>query len=471
MRKLPAILIFFSVLTFSSCKPQGSTEQVSASSKFRATGNIATSLGGDRQDVGVFLVENKRNPQLNDEIVFTLGESYQWGDLFFQEPSISNSYLVELNDQWRPLKKTDLVTGGRAHSFNSARDFQGNLYSSSYFKNSIALSDTKVTTEAEQQNQNQGVFQKIDRQGRLIWFLRIGGTGASSFGSFAIEDDNSVIVYGSYSAGNRLSFSDESFMLLPEGANKFVARFSPSGALRWLFPFKASQFRDMTSHKDEVVLSGYFSGTLEIPGQTPLTSAGSNDVAVLSLKKSGQFSWLKTFGSTGVDTSSCIASDQKNIFISGYASNNPSVDDQVIQSSVRTPFLAKLSDKGQVIQVKSLGDTATNASLEGNCLFIKDEKIKWATFTQGDPNTSSFIAETYSGPQVVLSDYHTADLSLQFVDRIKIPSGSASVFNYRPSRAGHSFLGVYWLGSTIEYRDEFSYENQGAHDLFYAFLK
>ena len=102
-------------------------------------------------------------------------------------------------------------------------------------------------------------------------------------------------------------------------------------------------FRSAADNSGNVLVSGYFSSTLQV-GPTLLDSNGFQDVVLAKLDANGNHVFAQSFGDFSGDFSWAIGSDDSgNIYLGGYFYGDISVGGQVHQSNGdRDIFLAKV---------------------------------------------------------------------------------------------------------------------------------
>jgi hypothetical protein len=134
--------------------------------------------------------------------------------------------------------------------------------------------------------------------------------GASNAGLLAALDDGGVIVAGTFSG--TVSFASDKTLTAVGMRNGFVARYRSDTRLVWVRPLVVSGGDVAISGAaalpgDEVVVAGWFSGTLTLApaagptGTRTLTSAGGLDGFVARLASDGSVRWAVRAGGPGDD--------------------------------------------------------------------------------------------------------------------------------------------------------------------------
>ncbi len=140
----------------------------------------------------------------------------------------------------------------------------------------------------------------------------------------------------------------------------------PRGAMptaRWSTDYGDGNIEDATcvaiDASGNIVLTGYFQGTIDFGGG-PLTAAGaSNDIFVAKLDSSGHFIWAKQFGDTQSQAAYGVAVDLTGaVYVVG---NNSGTLDfgtgaPLVSAGMEDVFIAKLDTNGAPIWSKGFGD-------------------------------------------------------------------------------------------------------------------
>lgn len=123
-----------------------------------------------------------------------------------------------------------------------------------------------------------------------------------------------------------------------------------------------------------VVLTGYFSGTLNFGGET-YTSKGDHDIFVAKLSPGGEHLWLEQFGDVSKQVGRAIAVDDAgNVFVTGSFGGSmdfdDSCDDITAQGTTADIFVFKLDKDGVCVWSQSYGgsgeDLGERVTVDGN---------------------------------------------------------------------------------------------------------
>lgn len=160
---------------------------------------------------------------------------------------------------------------------------------------------------------------RLDYFGSPIWSKRFGDGLSQAGTGIALDTDGNVLVAGDFSGS--VDFGDGS-IVAAGGVDVFVAKLSSSGSPIWTKRFgDAAEERVLsvaTDASDNIILTGYFQGTLDF-GDGPLVSQGGKDIFVVKLKPSGEVLWSQSFGDAAFEQRgvSAGADEAGNVIVAG----------------------------------------------------------------------------------------------------------------------------------------------------------
>lgn len=147
---------------------------------------------------------------------------------------------------------------------------------------------------------------KYDFNGNVLWTRQFGTAG----GDRAFEA--AVSAAGLYVVGHVNGTSPTSF----EGANAFVRKYDPNGALIWNrefgSPVSGNTARAVAADATGIYVAGHVRGAL--PG---LLALGSADAFVRKYDAAGNDVWTRQFGSNSIDFVDGIAVDATGVYLAG----------------------------------------------------------------------------------------------------------------------------------------------------------
>lgn len=457
--------IFILFFLFISCTQ---SEVGQKTFRFMRSDNWDGARGGDSQDVGVIAIENKSSPFAPLEVSVTVGDQIDWEGFLFPLPTISDNYRIKYNKQYEPVMVTPQITGGRAHNFRSIIDHNKQRVVGAYVKNEPEILGKKLSFTPT--GQNQGLLYKESSEGELEWLFQVKeGSSSSSLDQFDIDEENNIYMRGGYSPGSKLFFQESELFELDSNFNHFVLKVKDNGEIVWIRYLQAAQFRSIDVFEGQILLTGYFSGTAKVGSSVELESVGSNDALVVSYDTNGNYLWSKSFGGASLDRLSCATIDRDGIFITGYFTDNPKIDEETIISGTRTGAMIHLDSSGGVRWVRSLGKNAEFTPLQSNCVSSDDSSIYWGVYSQGEVQVQGAALMNLSGKRVLLLKMDKNAGKLLDFETIT-GATAASVFETFVDQVGRLTLGIYWSGDELIYEGKPVAQNGGGRDAFVAFF-
>lgn len=144
------------------------------------------------------------------------------------------------------------------------------------------------------------------RRGSARWAIRLGGTKAESGRAVAVGPDGGLTVTGLFR--DEVDFGGTKFTA--RGADGFLARLGPDGAIRWARQL-GSPGDDIADAlavdgKGNAIVAGSFSEDMNI-GDGALRSSGADDMFVASFDPDGRRRWAKRMGGVAVDGADDVA--------------------------------------------------------------------------------------------------------------------------------------------------------------------
>jgi len=202
------------------------------------------------------------------------------------------------------------------------------------------------------------VLAKYDTNGDHQWSQRFGNAFDEAANGIAVDPSGHVTIVGSFENKGGISFGQGDDHTSLGEADAFVARFDGAGKLEWAKTMGGPKV-DVASGvaadaSGNVVVSGWFEGTVDFGKGAVSTKTPNKDVFVEKLNTKGELVWIQTFGDKDHDQGRIVAVDGKGAsYISGLyrfklSAMEPAVE-QVIDA--KDPVLSKVP-KSDVFVVK-----------------------------------------------------------------------------------------------------------------------
>lgn len=273
---------------------------------------------------------------------------------------------------------------------------------------------------------------KLNNSGQVEWARSVGGTNEDIATDVAIDNLGNIIVAGYFQGGGDYDPGPGTHTLLTNGTRDiFALKLNSSGNFVWAKSAGSSTFdycsSVSTDSGNNVILAGRFANTVDFdPGSGVFneTAVGVNDIFVLKLNSAGDFSWVKTAGSSSINYANDITVDgNDNIISTGYFAGTVDFDsgsgtDIITSAGADDAFVWKMTAAGNHIWVKSFSGTNSvqGNRLEANSLDEIYVTGKFSGIVDVDPSGNSLNFFSNGGTDVFLSHLNSSGdmLSGQF---------------------------------------------------------
>lgn len=230
--------------------------------------------------------------------------------------------------------------------------------------------------------------------GGISNYISGGGSGDDLIEAMDFDQERNLYFTGEF---NSTDFSLGGKSLSSQASNDaFTIKLDYSLSPKWAKSLGGSG-NDITegisvASNGDVYISGYFSNSLTVKGQT-LTSTGNRDILVVKYDSSGNEVWGKSWGSTSYDGAEAITVDSyENIYVTGYfQSTNLSFDNFSFQNQGSNDiFLVKLDENGNELWAKSTGGSSNDYAFDinsdqlGNIYVVgpySSNSVQWDAYT------------------------------------------------------------------------------------------
>ena len=159
---------------------------------------------------------------------------------------------------------------------------------------------------------------KFDGAGTHLWSKRFGDTYGDYGSSVAVDASDNVLLTGYFDG----SVDFGGGVLVSTSRDNFVAKFGADGTHLWSKPFAATSSGVVPSvavdASGNVLLTGSFDDSIDFGGGV-LNDAGSADTFVAKLNAGGAHLWSQRFGNPSQEDGTAIAVDVAgNVLVTGY---------------------------------------------------------------------------------------------------------------------------------------------------------
>jgi hypothetical protein len=262
------------------------------------------------------------------------------------------------------------IGSGNDMGYSIAVDASNNVYTTGYFTGTADF-DPGPGVFTLTSNGGQDVFiSKLDQSGNFVWAKSIGSPTNDIGTAVSVSTvDGGVYVTGVVNGPTDFDPGAGTYTLnYGPGSDFFVLKLDASGNFVWAHGFDNSGEDAANSINidsfDNILIGGYFSGTVDFDPGGGITSASSvslsTDAFILQLTSSGNFNWVKTFGGEDVDRIYSTTLDQTgNIYSTGtfawIADFDPGAGTSTLSSfgSQSSIFITKFDPSGNFIWAKT----------------------------------------------------------------------------------------------------------------------
>jgi hypothetical protein len=247
---------------------------------------------------------------------------------------------------------TAAATGISSIVTATAVDATGNVFLAGYFRNSVVLGSTTLTSLG---NYDVFVAKFNPTSKQFVWAQRAGGTGSDYINALAVSGTSVYIAgrFDSPTAGfGAVTLTNTS---AAPNSDAFVVKLTDAGSTSsFVWAQRAGGLAvDLASalavSGTSVYVAGAFTNTAAF-GTTTLTSAGSYDVFVAKLIDAGptsSFVWTQRAGDRDSDQPSALAVSGTSVYVAGNFTYTPAFGSTTLSSAgFSDAFVAKLTDAG-----------------------------------------------------------------------------------------------------------------------------
>lgn len=200
-------------------------------------------------------------------------------------------------------------------------------------------------------------FGKFDSDGANLWLLNIDGAGFYHPRGIAVDPADTLYAIALYDADCRVGPSTDVTITPGSHQESFVAKFDPSGGLRWLerFTGRLAALTDIAIDRSgAIVCAGNFSGELTIQssdgGTRSLPAYGDRNIVVARFRPDGVLEWARSYGVHN-EADAVLAIDPfDNIYLAGNYADEVTIGDFTASSSLAhdapNVFISKLDREG-----------------------------------------------------------------------------------------------------------------------------
>jgi hypothetical protein len=356
---LLSLILVFSVTanaqTFEWAKSFGGNNYVKSNS-------ISTDALGNVYTTGYFEGTVDFDPGIGVELLSTQGSD----DIFVQK----------LDDSGNLLWVKSFGGNSADQSSSIIVTPSGSIYITGRFRETVDFDPGIGTEYLTAQGEDDVFVLKLDQLGNFVWAKSLGGGSLEQSNSIAVGPFGNLCITGCFQGTVDFDPGTGTEYLSAIGAlDVFVQKMDTSGQFVWAKSFGGS-FDDQSNSVTidplgNILTTGWFWETVDFnPGiaTEELTSQGANDIFVHKFDASGNFMWVKSFGSSSYDKGFSIAVNASgSIYTTGSFREtvdfDPGAGTEILTSHGEDDvFVQKLTPLGDFLWAKSFGGGSTDRS-------------------------------------------------------------------------------------------------------------
>ncbi|MDX1652416.1 MAG: HYR domain-containing protein [Brumimicrobium sp.] len=257
-------------------------------------------------------------------------------------------------------------------------DASGNVYLTGYFEGTVDF-DPGPGTQLRTALSVRDIFiLKLDTDGNFLWVSQLEGTMDGEGVSVTVDANQNVYVTGLFMGTYDFDPTAGTYSIVSAGnRDAFVMKLNSNGSLDWVVQQSGTDnvygISINLDNNGDIGIAGFFAGTVDFvagPGISNLTSAGSFDIYVLKLDNSGNFLWVRGYGSAGQERGEGIITDSNNdVYVTGRFQNTVNFDPgftntSLISGGALDAFILKLTSNGDFVWVNQVRSAGNNIGVE-----------------------------------------------------------------------------------------------------------
>lgn len=278
-------------------------------------------------------------------------------------------------DWVKPLAPTQSNYVYTTQTNSLVTDVAGNVYSCGVFSGTVDFDPGPGVFNLTAPSTRCAFVIKLDSAGNFGWCVQVGDSGGLDATSLCITPAGYLYMSGGFSDGNDFDPGPGVNMMLVAGVrNAYILKLDLNGNFIWSRSFGSSPISYVQTAEcaadrfDNVVITTAFNGTVDVdPGPGVMnfvsTSNTNQDFYIIKLDPAGNLAWAKQVGSSSLEYSLSITTDQSGaVYTTGYFTNTldfdpgPGVYNMSIVGNSRDVFIMKLDASGNFQWAHRFGD-------------------------------------------------------------------------------------------------------------------
>tara|TARA_B100001109_G_C18860561_1_gene473762 strand:- start:1746 stop:3437 length:1692 start_codon:yes stop_codon:yes gene_type:complete len=275
------------------------------------------------------------------------------------------SFSIAQNFEWARA----MACTGNSYGVDIATDAAGNIYTVGVFGGTVDFDPGPGSFNLTSRGSFSDIFiQKMDASGNFIWAKSFGSPSfREPIGRIAVDSLGFIYTTGIFAGTADFDPGPAVFKLTANGWGGFIQKLDTSGNFIWAKCYGGGQvyINDISlSPSGDIYTAGWFRNRVDFDPSNLVSyhsSVGDQDIFIHKMSSTGNFLWVRTFGSISDDRARGIAVDTLgNVYTTGWFSGTVDFDpgsNIVNQQSTgqRDIFVQKMTSAGNLLWVKGLG--------------------------------------------------------------------------------------------------------------------
>jgi hypothetical protein len=309
----------------------------------------------------------------------------------YEDQLSSNLKLVKISPDGVQLNSLTISVPSTRSIFDVKTDKYENVYICGSFRGTVNFGPFTLTAT----NSN-GFIAKLDFNFDYVWVKQIESTSLSRVFEIAVLNEEYVYCSGIFSGIIDLGGIE---LTNVGSTDMFLAKFDAgSGTCLWAESLAATPTTSISTNSitldpnGHLLVTGAFTGTLELEGQSISSFSSSSDIFVMKLLSTGKLLWMKMCGGDSGDFAFDIESDsQENVYITGsFTTTAYFSPESVVSRGGSDIYLTKFNKDGLLIDIVTAG--GVNSDSGADLVLDNEENIYVTGLFRGNADFSPYIA-------------------------------------------------------------------------------
>jgi len=297
-------------------------------------------------------------------------DTTNFGDITLTAPGSSAPFIAKTDPSGNVLWAKQFGGTGLDIGHGITTDTFGNVYTTGIFTGTVSFDSFTLNTSTKPTT----FVVKQDTDGNVLWAKKFADVNEQEIvyaREIAIDTQNNV-----YTAGYFHSTADFGGIVLTKesntGFNAFIVKQNDSGDVLWAK--KIGDTGSVTTNKlatdssDNIYITGYFSGTINLDGITSVNATpGYPKGFLLKLDTSGEVIWVKYFGEENHISSvghTINVDNTGNVYLAGHFEGAFDFDSITIPNQSIKKFILKMNSNEEVLWIKTFDTTSTSGRFQ-----------------------------------------------------------------------------------------------------------